>query len=81
MPPKIKITKEAIIQTTIDLVRQNGTDAINARTIANALHCSTQPIFFNFKTMEDLEKETLKTARSYYFSFLKKEIESGKYSA
>jgi hypothetical protein len=44
MPPKVKITKEEIIQTALFLVRENGEQAINARAIATALHCSTQPI-------------------------------------
>ena len=54
MPPKVKITKEDIIRTAVDLVRQRGIDAINARAIATALSCSTQPIFSNFATMDEL---------------------------
>ena len=48
MPPKVKITKDDIIQTTLDLLRKNGDAAINARSLASALNCSTQPIFSNF---------------------------------
>jgi AcrR family transcriptional regulator len=59
MPPKVKITKKDIINTTISLVREGGADAINARGIANALNCSTQPIFSNFDSMEDLERSVL----------------------
>ena len=55
MAPRVKITKDEIINTAIDLIRANGDGSINARAIANALNCSTQPIFSNFDSMEDLE--------------------------
>lgn len=35
MPPKVKISKEDIINADIDIVRNNGTQAINERTIAS----------------------------------------------
>ena len=57
MPPRVKITKEDIIKTALELVRVGGEGAINARSIAGALGSSTQPIFSNFSSMEELEKE------------------------
>lgn len=79
MPPKARITKEEIIKTTINLVRTSGAASINARAIASSLSCSTQPIFSNFSSMEDLEEATIKTAYKLYLSFIKNEIENGKY--
>ena len=79
MPPKVKITKEEIIQTTIDLVRTGGQNLINARAIASALNCSTQPIFSNFESMEDLEQSTIISVYKIYLNFINNEVESGKY--
>ena len=79
MPPKVKITKEDIVKTAIELVRSNGADAINARAIASSLNCSTQPIFSNFASMEELQKATVSAAYEIYLDFLKSEAESGKY--
>lgn len=79
MPPKVRITKEDIIVTTLDLLRENGDTAINARSIAAALNCSTQPIFSNFATMDELQNAVLKAAYDLYYDFLKREVESGKY--
>lgn len=79
MPPKVKITKEEIIAATVELVRQNGADAINARSIASALSCSTQPIFSNFESMEDLQNTVILAAYDRYADFIKREVESGKY--
>jgi AcrR family transcriptional regulator len=79
MPPKIKITKQDIINTAIGLVRASGDGAINARAIASALNCSTQPIFSNFETMDDLRDDVIVSTYDIYLDYLKKEAESGKY--
>ena len=79
MPPKIKITKEEIIQTAIELLKKEGDGAINARSIAAALGCSTQPIFSNFASMEDLRAAVIVAAYESYLEFLRREAESGKY--
>ena len=79
MPPKVKITKEDIVMSTLELVRKSGSDAINARTIAAHLNCSTQPIFSNFESMEDLQQTVILAAYDHYLSFIKSEVESGKH--
>ena len=79
MAPRVKVTKEDIINTTIELVRKHGADSINARTIASALDCSTQPIFSNFNSMEELQDETIRCAYGLYLDFIKRELASGKY--
>jgi len=79
MPPKVKITKEEIVQTALMLLRKDGADAINARSIAAALNCSTQPVFSNFATMEQLQQAVADAAHGLYLSFLQNEVQSGKY--
>ena len=81
MPPKVKITKNDIISRTLDLVRERGVDAINARSIAGALGCSTQPIFSNFESLEQLEREVYKAAYELYLSYIENEVKNGKYPA
>ena len=79
MPPKVKITKEDILKTALELVRKSGADSLNARAIASSLNCSTQPIFSNFSTMDSLQSEVIIAAYELYSDFLKNEAESGKY--
>lgn len=79
MAPKAKITREDIIKTTLNLVRAHGEQAINARAIAAALNCSTQPIFSNFTSMNELQRTTCAAAYDIYLQFIKTEIESKKY--
>jgi len=56
MPPKQKITREMILEAAIQLVRKSGIDNVNSRNIAKELSCSTQPVFSQFATMEELRK-------------------------
>ena len=79
MPPKVKITKEEIVRTAVDLVRKG--EAINARTLAATLNCSTQPIFSNFATMEELRQAVTQKAEALYLEYMQQETESGAYPA
>ncbi|MBR6650802.1 MAG: TetR/AcrR family transcriptional regulator [Clostridia bacterium] len=81
MPPKVKITKEDIIKTAIDIVRDKGAEAINARNVAAVLNCSTQPIFSNFENMDELKLEAVAEAERIFVEFLNKEIDKGEYPA
>lgn len=79
MPPKVKTTKEAIIRKAVDIVRGSGATALNARTIAAALGCSTQPVFSNFVTMEELRLAVMGEADVLCSEFIRREVESGNY--
>ena len=56
MPPKTRITVDMIIDAAIEIVRKDGFESINARTVAHQLHCSTQPVMYHFDTIESLKK-------------------------
>ena len=79
MPPKIKVKQEEIIEAALEIVRQQGMGAVNARTVATALGCSTQPVFSNFATMEDLQEAVVRAAYERYLLFLQREAEEGRY--
>ena len=79
MPPKVKITKTDIINASLFLARKGGADALNARSISAVLGCSTQPIFSNFKSMEELDEAVISSAYEHYLSFIDEEIGSKKY--
>jgi AcrR family transcriptional regulator len=81
MAPKVKITKEGILSAAVELVRTGGEQSLNARNIAAALNCSTQPIFSNFATMEELRYAVLVQADALYRDYIHREMESGKYPA
>lgn len=72
MPPLIKVQREDIINKAFDILKNEGPNFINARRIAKELNCSVQPIFFNFKNMEELKLATLKKAEVYFYDFVAK---------
>ena len=79
MPPKVKITKADILEAAINLVRREGAQALNARTLASDLNCSTQPLFSNFATMEELRIACIEKADELCSSYMQREMESGQY--
>lgn len=79
MPPKVKVTKKEIVAGALALVRERGEQAINARGIAAALGCSTQPVYSNFATMEALQQAVVEGAYEIYLGFIRREIEAGQY--
>ena len=81
MPPKVKITKEAIVHTAVEIVREQGAAALNARDIAAKLKCSTQPVFSNFSTMEELHWAVVADAEILFEEYMQRECEQGSYPA
>lgn len=76
MPPKIKVTQQQIIQASLEIVREEGIDALNARAIARKLNCSIQPIFKNFETMGSLKKRLIQSAQVVYDEYIQKGMTS-----
>lgn len=62
MPAKKKVTRDLIINAAFSILRNDGLKAVNARNIAKKLNCSTQPIYHEFKGMDELKKELEKQA-------------------
>ena len=60
MPPKARIKEETIIGAAIEVARQKGFENINARTVSEQLHCSTQPVMYHFSTIDRLKKAAYK---------------------
>jgi AcrR family transcriptional regulator len=62
MPPKFKFTKEKIIESAFNIVRQKGWEGLTTRSLAEELGSSARPIYSFFKSMEELEEELVKKA-------------------
>lgn len=54
MPAIAKVTKEMIIDAALEIAKEMGAENINARTVSQKLSCSTQPVLYHFKTIEDV---------------------------
>jgi transcriptional regulator, tetR family len=60
MPKSTMISQEVIIETAFEMVRQEGFSVLSARNIAKKIGCSTQPIYWCYKNMDDLKAEICK---------------------
>ena len=70
MPPKAKITKEMILNTALEITRDSGFNAVNARSIAGRLQCSTRPIFTCYKNMNEMKADFLNFAFDFYTKYV-----------
>lgn len=66
MAPKQKITKEIILEAAFKITREMGFENVNARSLANVLGCSTQPIYSRYTNMDELKKEIYDYAAKYF---------------
>ena len=70
MPAKAKVTKEMIIDAAFAVARETGAENINARTVSERLHCSTQPVMYHFATIEELKRTVYAKADLYHSEYL-----------
>ncbi len=66
MPPKQRITREMIMESAFEMFCREGMDAVNARSVAKALGCSTQPIFSYYTGMQELRDTLNQKAREMF---------------
>lgn len=75
MPPKAKFTRDEIVQAGLNIIRKNGMEALSARTLGAQLGSSARPIFTVFQSMEEVQAEIKKSARSLYDEYVRKGLE------
>lgn len=56
MGRKATITQEMILEAALKILIKDGYEAINIKDLAKTIGCSTQPIVWHFKNMEDLRQ-------------------------
>lgn len=70
LPTTTKITKEMILNTAFEIAREKGFEKISNRELAKRMNCSIRPIYYQFKNVEELNKELYKKIESYFYEFL-----------
>ena len=70
MPPKVRITKEMVTDASVEIIRKDGHENLNARTIAEYLNCSTQPVMYNYKTVDSIREAADVVADAYHTAFI-----------
>ncbi len=70
MPPKTRITKEMVVNAAVEVARKKGYGQVNARTVAEELHCSTQPVMYHFATIDSLKQAAYREADRMHTEYL-----------
>ena len=79
MPAKKVVERAYILKNALKIVKKDGMEGLNMRSLAKACNCSTQPVYNCFGGMAELKKEIAAQIVQIYHEYLRKEIASGKY--
>ncbi len=74
MPPKAKYTRQEIISIALDLVAEQGINALNARSLGAALGTSTRPVFTAFTSMGELLAEIRTAAMERFNTYVNTDV-------
>ena len=66
MAPKNKFTQEEMLEAALRVVRVRGIDGLTAKTLADELGTSTQPVFTAFGSMDAVRREVYAAAVRVY---------------
>ena len=70
MPPKSKYTKEEIANEALELIREQGYDSLNARSLASRLGISTMPLFHSYENMDEIKKAATELGLAKYNKYM-----------
>ena len=80
MAPKSKINAQMIADVSYEILKKEGEGALNARSIAGGLECSTQPIYSYYKDMKDLIGVLTKMANDEFFNMITSSLKDVKFA-
>ncbi len=72
MAPRAKISREMIAAAALEVIREKGHENLNARTIAERLACSTQPVLYHFRSMEEIREAAYALADDFHTAYILK---------
>ena len=61
-----------IMDSSLEIIKKEGIENLNVRSIATKLNCSTQPIMYHYKNMDILKDELYKKVDEYHSKYLMK---------
>ena len=58
------------LEAAAEVIRENGFENMNARTVSQKLHCSTQPVMYHFATIESLKRSVYKYVDQLHSAYM-----------
>lgn len=68
--PKQVVTQEMILNSAMEIMRERGFESVNARSVADFMGRSVQPIYSYFQNMDELKDALYIKAKEFYDSFI-----------
>ncbi len=59
-----------IIEAGLAIIRKEGADALNVRRTAAELGCSTQPVMYHYKTVDELKADVYAAADEFHTEYI-----------
>lgn len=78
MPKVSTITKEIVLDAAFEIARTSGFSSLSARSIAQNIGCSTQPIYWIYDNMEILRHDVVQRAINYLNEIISSYHQTGK---
>lgn len=72
MARKESVTKNMILDTAVELAKEEGIDNVTARRLASRIGCSTQPIFRVYASMTELYADVYEKAIGLFADYYEK---------
>lgn len=79
MARKIFFDRKELLLKSCEYVKKYGIKVLNARDLCKFIGCSTQPLFKNFISMEELKKEIKNLLDEQYRDFINKIVDTNNY--
>lgn len=79
MARKTKFTKENIMVSSVEFIKEKGYEKLTVRELAYYIGCSTQPIFKNYQNFEEYKKDLKKYLRVDYEVFINEYLDADDY--
>lgn len=75
MPPKPKYSKDALLQTALEITRERGFEFVSARSLGKKLNATAPSVFTHFSSMDELKNTMIEEARKIYNSYIEKSFD------
>ncbi len=72
MPPKAKFTREEIVEAALNIVKEDGFEALTSRALGTHLGSSARPIFTVFQNMDEVQQAVIESAKTLYKEYVDK---------
>ena len=68
------VTKDIVISAAVKMVKQEGWDSLNARSLAKEIGVSTKPLYRLFTGMEEIKEGVYNEVYKFYDDFVNKRV-------